>query len=65
LNILFGGVNNDVDTADETAGSDALAKNPVFVLVFASPLSVSQTFCIAPVEPASVLKLQTKQTSSA
>jgi hypothetical protein len=62
LNILFGGVNNDVDTADETAGSDALAKNPVFVFVFASPLSVSRTFCI---EPASVLKLQTKQTSSA
>lgn len=64
LNILFGGVNSDVDAADETASSDSLTENPVFVLVSASPLSESRAFCIESVAPTTVVKLQTEQTFS-
>lgn len=57
LNILFGGVDNDVDAADETPSSDVPTENPVFLSVPASPLSDSRTFCIEPVEPATAVKL--------
>lgn len=59
MNIPVGDVNNDVDAADETAGSDALTENPVSVP--ALPLTDSRAFCIESVAPATVVELQMKE----
>lgn len=56
----MGDVNNDVDAAVETAGSDDRAENPETILVLASALSDSRTFGTESTVPATVVELQMK-----
>lgn len=60
VNVLVGDVNNDVDAAVETAGSDDRAENPETILVLASALSDSRTFGTESTVPATVVELQMK-----
>lgn len=53
-------VNNDVDAAEETAGSDDQAEDPAITVVFASALSDSPTFGNESTVPATGVGLQMK-----
>ena len=56
----MGDVNNEVDAADETAGSGERAENPGTVLVLASALTDPRTSDFESAPPATVVELQMK-----